>query len=78
MLMCQLIILPAVYPPIPYYPLLFITYLYTLFPISFVLLDEDAEDTLNGDTPKSPPGRPQRKEKKEFPVSVYTWGKQNV
>ncbi|KAK3554130.1 hypothetical protein QTP70_019062 [Hemibagrus guttatus] len=31
---------------------------------------EDSEGTLNGDTPKSPPGRPQRKEKKEFPKPV--------
>ncbi|XP_053088318.1 mitogen-activated protein kinase kinase kinase kinase 5 isoform X3 [Pangasianodon hypophthalmus] len=30
-------------------------------------VDEDSEGTLNGDAPKSPPGRPQRKEKKEFP-----------
>ncbi|XP_046726880.1 mitogen-activated protein kinase kinase kinase kinase 5 [Silurus meridionalis] len=28
---------------------------------------EDSEDTLNGDTPKSPPGRLQKKEKKDFP-----------
>ncbi|KAF5901599.1 mitogen-activated protein kinase kinase kinase kinase 5 isoform X1, partial [Clarias magur] len=28
---------------------------------------ENSEDTLNGDTPKSPPGRPKKKEKKEFP-----------
>ncbi|KAG7333923.1 hypothetical protein KOW79_002330 [Hemibagrus wyckioides] len=28
---------------------------------------DDSEGTLNGDTPKSPPGRPQRKEKREFP-----------
>ncbi|XP_027030742.1 mitogen-activated protein kinase kinase kinase kinase 5 isoform X6 [Tachysurus fulvidraco] len=28
---------------------------------------EDSEGTLNGDNPKSAPGRPQKKEKKEFP-----------
>uniref|UniRef100_A0A3B1IQS3 Mitogen-activated protein kinase kinase kinase kinase n=1 Tax=Astyanax mexicanus TaxID=7994 RepID=A0A3B1IQS3_ASTMX len=29
--------------------------------------EEESEDTVNGDTPKSPPSRPQRKEKRDFP-----------
>ncbi|XP_062851704.1 mitogen-activated protein kinase kinase kinase kinase 5 isoform X2 [Trichomycterus rosablanca] len=29
--------------------------------------DNDSGDSVNGDTPRSPPGRPQKKEKKEFP-----------
>lgn len=44
---------------------------FNILSLSFsVSIGEDSEGTLNGDTPKSPPGRPQRKEKKEFPVSV--------
>ncbi|KAF4090476.1 hypothetical protein AMELA_G00052580 [Ameiurus melas] len=31
---------------------------------------EDSEDTLNGDSPRSPPGQTQKKEKKEFPKPV--------
>uniref|UniRef100_A0A8B9KIP3 Mitogen-activated protein kinase kinase kinase kinase n=1 Tax=Astyanax mexicanus TaxID=7994 RepID=A0A8B9KIP3_ASTMX len=32
--------------------------------------ETESEDTVNGDTPKSPPSRPQRKEKRDFPVSM--------
>uniref|UniRef100_A0A673N049 Mitogen-activated protein kinase kinase kinase kinase n=1 Tax=Sinocyclocheilus rhinocerous TaxID=307959 RepID=A0A673N049_9TELE len=31
---------------------------------------EDSDESVNGDVSKSPPGRPQRKERKDFPVSV--------
>uniref|UniRef100_A0A672N7S9 Mitogen-activated protein kinase kinase kinase kinase n=1 Tax=Sinocyclocheilus grahami TaxID=75366 RepID=A0A672N7S9_SINGR len=31
---------------------------------------EDSDENVNGDVSKSPPGRPQRKERKDFPVSV--------
>uniref|UniRef100_A0A9R1SP76 Mitogen-activated protein kinase kinase kinase kinase n=2 Tax=Cyprinus carpio TaxID=7962 RepID=A0A9R1SP76_CYPCA len=32
--------------------------------------EEDSDENVNGDVSKSPPGRPQRKERKDFPVSV--------
>uniref|UniRef100_A0A671NTJ4 Mitogen-activated protein kinase kinase kinase kinase n=1 Tax=Sinocyclocheilus anshuiensis TaxID=1608454 RepID=A0A671NTJ4_9TELE len=32
--------------------------------------EEDSDESVNGDVSKSPPGRPQRKERKDFPVSV--------
>lgn len=53
----------------------FLVPLHILSSPSFVSVGEDSESTLNGDAPKSPPDRPQRKEKKEFPVSAYMWGR---
>ncbi|XP_049337276.1 mitogen-activated protein kinase kinase kinase kinase 5 isoform X6 [Astyanax mexicanus] len=35
--------------------------------LSHTETEEESEDTVNGDTPKSPPSRPQRKEKRDFP-----------
>ncbi|XP_031436276.1 mitogen-activated protein kinase kinase kinase kinase 5 isoform X2 [Clupea harengus] len=32
--------------------------------------DEDSDSSLNGDSTKAPPGRPQRKERKEYPKSA--------
>ncbi len=47
---------------------------YWIFQIHSLLLsiEEDSieDESVNGDVSKSPPGRPQRKERKDFPVSV--------
>lgn len=32
--------------------------------------DNDSDDSVNGGSPKAPPNRQHRKEKKEFPVSL--------
>ncbi len=51
---------------------------YWIFQIHSLLLsiEEDSieDESVNGDVSKSPPGRPQRKERKDFPVSVCVCG----
>lgn len=37
------------------------------------LADDDSDGSVNGGSPRPPPNRPHRKEKKEFPVS-FTFG----
>lgn len=43
-------------------------------PLKFLSLslsvEEDSDGSVNGDVSKSPQGRPLRKERKDFPVSV--------
>ncbi len=34
------------------------------------MTDNDSDDSVNGGSPKAPPNRQHRKEKKEFPVSL--------
>lgn len=34
------------------------------------MTDNDSDDSVNGGSPRAPPNRQHRKEKKEFPVSL--------
>ncbi|CDQ89173.1 unnamed protein product [Oncorhynchus mykiss] len=34
---------------------------------------EDSDGGVNGDSPKTPPSRPQRKEKKDYPVRLFIY-----
>lgn len=38
--------------------------------VAALMTDNDSDDTVNGGSPKPPPNRQHRKEKKEFPVSL--------